>query len=63
MQGGALHALDFETVDELKLADLCVRETLRLNPPLVTVMRQVLQSDQRQPAETRQPSTMAASAS
>ena len=44
VQGGSLHPLDFDTVENVKLLDLCIRETLRLNPPLVTVMRQVSSS-------------------
>jgi cytochrome P450 len=42
VQGGILDVpLDFTTIENLRLLDMCVRETLRLNPPLVTVMRQV----------------------
>jgi cytochrome P450 len=42
VQGGSLDVpLDFTTIENLRLLDMCVRETLRLNPPLVTVMRQV----------------------
>jgi len=53
VQGGKLHALDFDTVDNLKLLENCIKESLRLNPPLVTVMRYVRPLRIRMMASTR----------
>jgi sterol 14-demethylase len=40
--GEDLPPLDFEAVREFKLLENCVKESLRLHPPLITIMRKVL---------------------
>jgi sterol 14alpha-demethylase len=34
--------LDYDALDEMKYLHRCVKESLRLNPPLILIMRKVL---------------------
>uniref|UniRef100_UPI00358F2054 lanosterol 14-alpha demethylase isoform X1 n=1 Tax=Myxine glutinosa TaxID=7769 RepID=UPI00358F2054 len=40
-RGGHLSPLHYEELNDLQLLDLCLKETLRLRPPIMTMMRMV----------------------
>lgn len=43
VQGGDFAPLDYATIDNLPILDRCLKETLRLAPPLLSLMRKVVQ--------------------